>query len=109
MQLKPVVVSGLLSAASLAAGQTVGSLLKVNLDNNIAGGCGTRSTLLAQYTQESKDLATAGLQAITHAQDSSAAQHDVAKRYLQAYFAVRENDVTALAFVKGARLQQISG
>lgn len=109
MQLKPIVVCGLLSAASLAAGQTIGSLFKVNLDNDEAGGCSERSTLLAQYLQESKDLATAGLQAITHAQDSSAAQHDVAKRYLRAYFGVGENDATALALIKGTRLHQISG
>ncbi|KAJ5783458.1 uncharacterized protein N7518_009135 [Penicillium psychrosexuale] len=107
MQLKPIVVCGLLSAASLAAGQTIGSLFKVNLDNDEAGGCSERSTLLAQYLQESKDLATAGLQAITHAQDSSAAQHDVAKRYLRAYFGVGENDATALALIKGS-LQKVS-
>ncbi|KAL4862781.1 hypothetical protein BDV12DRAFT_206994 [Aspergillus spectabilis] len=101
MQLKSIVVSWLLSAPYLAAGQTtIGSLFRVNLDDDKAGGCAARSGLLSQYLQESKDLASAGLQAIQHAQDPSAAQHDVAKRYLQAYFAVEENDATALAFAK---------
>ncbi|KAL4956427.1 hypothetical protein BDW69DRAFT_203132 [Aspergillus filifer] len=108
MQLKLIVLSWLLSAFYLAAGgTTIDSSFIVKLDTDQSGGCKARSSLLTQYLQECKDLAAAGLQAIEHAQDSSASQHDFAKRYLQAFFAIEEDDATALAFVKNY-LQQVS-
>ncbi|KAL4796922.1 hypothetical protein BDV19DRAFT_387792 [Aspergillus venezuelensis] len=108
MQLKAIVLSWLVSAFYLAAGETtIDSLFTVKLNTDESGGCKARSSLLKQYLQESKDLAAAGLQAIEHAQDSSASQHDVAKRYLQAYFAIGEDDATALTSVKD-NLQKVS-
>lgn len=79
------------------------SLFNVKTDSNTKGGCKSRfPTALNKLVSESKTLVASALKVFDDAQDSSAAEHDVAVRYLRTYFYVttEASDTVNFNFVK---------
>ncbi|KAL1863514.1 hypothetical protein Plec18167_000607 [Paecilomyces lecythidis] len=77
------------------------SLFVIRQDTDDSGGCATYLPLpLETWLSESRALVNSGLQALADAQDPSAAEHAVARRYLQSYFRATDN-VDAVTLVQG--------
>jgi hypothetical protein len=85
---------------ALSADSTIESLFTVKKDTDGLGGCASYlPDPLETYLSEAKDLVNAGLQVLADANNPSAAEYNVARRYLWTYFRAT-NDVEAMDLVK---------
>ncbi|KAJ9194026.1 hypothetical protein DTO164E3_4709 [Paecilomyces variotii] len=105
MFFKSLIFFWLFSVPVLTVDSAISTLFVIRQDTDELGGCASYlPSPLETWLSESKALVNSGLQALADAQNPSAAEYNVARRYLLSYFGASD-DPDAVALVKG----EISG
>ncbi|RHZ46088.1 uncharacterized protein CDV56_104539 [Aspergillus thermomutatus] len=104
MYIKSLSLFWLFSVPTLTVGSTISSLFVIRQGTDELGGCGSYLPTLETWLSESKALVNSGLQALANAENPSAAEYDVARRYLWSYFRAT-GDPDAMTWVKDYLLE----